>query len=157
MMRRACTKIWLLLAILLLLLAACRGSVVSDDGALSTQSAEESAVLIRYERSGGVMGRTESWTIAANGRITNDTEQSLSVTPTAVTELYDTLVASDFFTLESSYLPADTCCDRSSYTLTVRRPDGTLHQVSAMDGANAPETLWQSLDRVQRLLAEAQE
>jgi hypothetical protein len=45
--------------------------------------------------------------------------------------------------LKSEYLPADPCCDRSSYEVTVRYQRGPAKVVRTMDGAAATKLLWQ--------------
>jgi hypothetical protein len=54
--------------------------------------------------------------------------------------------------MEDEYLPEDTCCDRLTHTLTLRRNNQTK-TVTTLDATpNAPAALWGAIDIVARLV-----
>jgi hypothetical protein len=96
------------------------------------------AYWIQVDRSGGIAGRHDVFTV---GWFTPNrpgwTALALASTPR-------------FRWLKPSYLPADQCCDRFSYVVTVRYQRGPTKVVRTMDGAPAPAVLWQVIKLTQR-------
>jgi hypothetical protein len=61
-----------------------------------------------------------------------------------------------FFEMKGRYVPLNTCCDRFTYEITVRR-GGRVHTVVTIDAApDAPVALWQALEKVSSLLVDLQ-
>jgi len=56
-----------------------------------------------------------------------------------------------FRRLRGSYQPADTCCDRYAYRLTVTYRGGYRKTISTIQGATAPRVLWQVIAEVERV------
>ncbi len=110
---------------------------------------EDAAVV--YRRSGGLTGRSQTWAIYLDGRIMAPTGQVRQVTPAQVTELMKKIEALGFFAMEDRYMPQNTCCDRFTHTLTVRR-GGQAKTVTTLDATpNAPAELWEAINAVARL------
>ena len=94
-------------------------------------------VLIVYRRSGGLAGLNETWTIYADGRVQyqgGPAAPSKQLTPDQLNVLIDAVRASDFFSLNGSYVPANSCCDRFLYEITVTL-DGRTQTVRTLDAA----------------------
>ncbi len=98
---------------------------------------------LEYERSGGIAGFRDRLRIYPDGRAVLDRkgeESTFQLTPEQVDELRAALESANFLSLDASYLPLDTCCDRFTYTIHYRDPsEGKPHSVYAMDGTVPPE------------------
>lgn len=110
---------------------------------------------LEYERSGGIAGFQDRLRIYPDGQAMLDRKgeaSSVQLTQEQMEELQAALQEADFFNLDASYLPADTCCDRFTYTIHYRDPSGgKIHSVYAMDGSVPPE-LGPVLDILNRLV-----
>ena len=110
-------------------------------------------LLIAYHLSGGLAGVDETWMIFADGRITNPGQLAGQVEPEAAAGLAAAIQALGFFEMQSSYLPANTCCDRFSYEITLIM-DGRAHRVSALEAEpGAPEAFWQAVRLIKDFLS----
>jgi len=56
-----------------------------------------------------------------------------------------------FRSLRSSYLPQNLCCDRFAYRVTVSYPGAHRKTVSTVDGATAPQILWDVIGETERV------
>ena len=96
------------------------------------------AYSIQVDRTGGIAGRHDRYVVS---RLTPNrparTALALAGTPR-------------YRWLKPSYLPADPCCDRFSYEVTVRYQRGPTKVVRTMDGGSAPKLLWQVIRLTQR-------
>jgi hypothetical protein len=116
-----------------------------------TPSSQEAAII--YQRSGGITGKAESWTIYSDGRVVAHDGREWQVSPKQVDQVLSDLKSLGFFALQSRYMPKQTCCDRFTYALTVRYGD-QAHQVTTMDGSsNAPPELWRAIQAVNNLVS----
>jgi hypothetical protein len=112
-------------------------------------------VLLQYHRSGGVGGFDETWTIYADGRVDHQgrgTGADKQLTPDQVAALSGVLRSADVRALKDSYIPANTCCDRFTYELTLQI-DGQTQTIRTMDSApDEPAALTNLRDMLDRLL-----
>jgi emfourin len=95
------------------------------------------ASTIVLERSGGFAGRQESFLV---DRTTVGGERALRLA-----------ARPEFRRLRGSYQPANPCCDRFLYELTVTYRDGRHQTVSTVQGGTAPRILWDVIAEVQRV------
>jgi hypothetical protein len=95
------------------------------------------AYQVAVDRTGGIAGRHDRYTVNWRMRGT-DARWALTL---ATTKEYKRLAA--------SYLPADQCCDRFAYLVTVRYTNGTTKKVSTVAGATAPAILWRVIHSTQ--------
>ncbi len=117
-------------AVAVLLLAAACGD--SSGGATAADLRE-----LALERSGGIAGTVEQWILIEDGTLLLPPTDVAEVLDRAATEtLFDRIEEAGFFDFDREYLPADTCCDRFAYKLTVVA-DGRRHTVQTMDGTDA--------------------
>jgi len=131
------------------------GSADSQDQ--TSQSKPELAMgdaVLVFQRTGGLMGigsNDQTWYFYADGRVTVSDGRSWQVKPAEITTLVDDLLALGFAGMGPDYLPADTCCDRFTYTIAIR--DGeAIYQTTTMDGADAPPELFQAIDRINQFI-----
>ncbi|HRQ41390.1 MAG TPA: hypothetical protein PLD25_26015 [Chloroflexota bacterium] len=113
----------------------------------------EGAVMV-YERAGGLksIGPTEwSWSFYADGRIVGSDGREWQVPPEEIEKLVNDVMTLGFAEFETSYIPEDTCCDRVTHTLTVRDGD-QVYTTTVLDGADAPEELFQAAGLVNTYL-----
>jgi hypothetical protein len=116
-----------------------------------TPLSQEAAIV--YQRSGGIAGKAESWTIYPDGRVVAYDGRKWQVSPQRVDQVLSDLNSLDFFALQSRYMPKQTCCDRFTYELTVRYGD-QVHQVTTMDGSStAPPELWRAIQAINDLIS----
>jgi hypothetical protein len=67
--------------------------------------------------------------------------------------LHDLVACPAFRALAPRYLPANPCCDRFTYTVSVARPEGT-QSVTTMDGVTWPRPLAEAIALLQRAKAQ---
>lgn len=114
------------------------------------------AVII-YERSGGLAGVSEQWSIYPDGRIMAGDGREWKVAPEQVEQLISDIEASGFFDLSGQYMPRNPCCDRFTYSLVVRS-DGKAGSVATMDATpDVPASLWEALGAVSGFISNAQD
>jgi hypothetical protein len=112
------------------------------------------AVII-YRRSGGFAGVHEQWTVCPDGQIVTADGREWQVTPEQVEQLLAEIEALGFFEMNNRYMPLDTCCDRFTYEITVRRGD-TVKTITTIDAApDTPPELWRVIDEISRLVLSA--
>jgi hypothetical protein len=134
-------------------LAGCASLV--QPGASPLESPVPSGVILRYQRVGGIGGFDETWMIEATGRVTHTgrgpgTDRQL--TPDQMAQLIGALRAANQADLKASYIPANTCCDRFTHTLTIML-DGMTQTVSTLDAApDEPAALTALLSTLNSLL-----
>lgn len=99
---------------------------------------------------------SEQWTIYPDGHITASDGRAWQVKPEQVEQLVDDIQTLGFFEMKGRYVPLNTCCDRFTYEITVRR-GGRVHTVVTIDAApDAPVALWQALEKVSSLVVDLQ-
>lgn len=114
------------------------------------------AVII-YERSGGLAGVSEQWSIYPDGRILAGDGREWQVEPEQVKQLIGEIEASGFFDLSGQYMPRNPCCDRFTYSLVVRNGD-KINRVTTIDAApDVPGSLWEALGAVRSFINNAQD
>ena len=91
-------------------------------------------VAIAYRRSGGYAGVSDEWVVFIDGQVKSADGQERQVSAQTVSELVQAADAAGFFAMQPSYVPKDTCCDRFSYQLIVRKGD-QVHAVETIDAA----------------------
>ncbi len=113
-------------------------------------------VVIVFERSGGLAGIHEVWRFYEDGRVIK-TEPRRSVTKEtqlprgAVQEAVERVIKAGFLDLTNEYMPANRCCDRFTYRLTIVYK-GSVKTVTTMDGAEQPPALARALEVVNALI-----
>jgi hypothetical protein len=107
-----------------------------------------------FKRAGGIAGLNEEWTIFTNGRIESNTAIKPQLSPEQVSQLLNSLQSAGFFSLDNSYLPEDSCCDRFLYEVTAVN-NTTFHTVTTLENTpDMPEALQQTLRLIQITLFE---
>ena len=113
---------------------------------------------IIYHRSGGIAGTDETWKITLDGTVTHQGQSAGSpeqLTTAQMAELTAAIRAANFISLEDSYVPQNTCCDRYTYEITVTL-GGQSKTVTTIDASpTAPAELTQLIDTLNRLLIPA--
>ena len=113
-------------------------------------------ISITYHRSGGFAGTDDTWIISADGTVSHQgptpgaPEQ---LTAAQMAELAAAIRAANFMSLEDSYVPTDSCCDRYVYeiTVTIGEHSKTVRTIDA--SPTAPAELTQLVDTLNRLVA----
>jgi len=111
--------------------------------------------FIVYHRSGGFGGFDETWTIAADGAVAHSGRgagNALQLSSAQTDALIEAVRAADFMSLDKSYVPENTCCDRFLYEITITL-DGQTKTVRTLDAApDQPERLTQLIDALNTAL-----
>jgi hypothetical protein len=122
-------------------LAGCANLVQPEQSPLASPLtspvAAPTGVILRYQRQGGIGGFDETWAFYADGRVTHagrGAGADRQLTPDQAAALIGALRAANLVTLNESYLPANTCCDRFTHTLTSTL-DGQTKTVRTLDAA----------------------
>jgi len=125
----------------------------------TTTRPSDQTTTIEFNRSGGFAGFDDSYIIYTDGRISYKGRQNVEgigpISPEQVAELWQTIDDINFYSLNASYMPKDTCCDFFTFVLTVH--DGSKsHTVTTMDKPGAaPEALLKLLIRINQLTSSA--
>ncbi len=112
-------------------------------------------ISIIYHRSGGVAGTDDTWKISLDGTVahqgqTAGTPEQLATAQMA--ELTAALRAANFMSLEDTYVPQNTCCDRYTYEITVTLGSQSKTVTTIDASPTAPAELTQLIDTLNRLL-----
>ena len=114
---------------------------------------------LRYQRSGGISGRTTGYIIHADGSIEREASALLrastvqAANPSAATQLFAQIAAAMTSVAPGDYAATTTCCDRAAITLTIIL-DGKAYTYSTVDAApNEPQSLRAMLELVQGYLS----
>lgn len=150
-----------MLGIMLLLLASgCAETAHAPEVELAeTPTAAPTATFasntaVIFKRTGGIAGLNEEWTIFTDGRIETNTSIAPELSAEQVNQLLNSLDTVGFFTLDNTYLPEDTCCDRFFYEIMAVQ-ETSFHTVTTLENTpDMPEPLQQSLRLVQNILFE---
>lgn len=76
--------------------------------------------IIVFQRSGGIAGLDENWIIYSEGRLVSAEGKEWQVDPREIAILASGIEELGFLDLRDSYLEWNSCCDRFSYTLTLK-------------------------------------
>ena len=94
---------------------------------------------LEYERTGGIAGFQDRLTVYEDGRAMlnrRGEETQFQLTAEQMGALKERFAAANFLSLNETYLPESTCCDRFTYTIHYRDlSSGGVHSVLAMDGS----------------------
>jgi hypothetical protein len=162
-------KNWLNLSLLLIFLTVLPGACApatkpaaeeaTSDGDETSSRAEVASAVLIYERSGGLRGigpGVQEWRLYGDGRIEGSDGNSWQAEPEAVQELVGSILDTSFTSLEPSYIPEDTCCDRATHRITIQTGEDT-YTVETLDGANMPESLSENLEAINLFLMDLYE
>ena len=120
------------------------------------EQAASAEISVSYHRSGGFSGADDTWTIAADGAVSHQGQTPRTpeqLTTAQMAELAAAIRAADFMSLEDSYMPQETCCDRYLYEITVTI-GGHSKTVRTIDASpTAPAGLTRLVDTLNRLVA----
>ena len=95
------------------------------------------ATTIVLERAGGFAGARDSFVVDGS-TVGGQRPRRMAGSPA-------------FRRLRGSYQPANACCDRYSYRITVTYRGGYRKTVSTVQGVPAPRVLWQVIAEVERV------
>lgn len=103
---------------------------------------------------GGIAGVDETWSLAADRIITGPAGETGTMSDAGLEAVREAMAAADFFALDAEYLPADTCCDRFTYVISLS--DGSrTHTITTLDDAGAPPSLVVLIETFRSALREA--
>ncbi len=113
-------------------------------------------ISVTYHRSGGLAGTDDTWIISAGGNVSHQGQAAGApeqLTAAQMAELTAAIQAANFMSLEDSYVPQNTCCDRYTYEITVTIGDlsKTVQTIDATP--TAPAELTQLVNTLDRLVS----
>ena len=155
------TELVMFSIVVLLLLSGCVAETAyapeAETGGTATAVptatfASNTAVI--FKRTGGIADLNEEWTIFADGRIETNSAIKPQLSSEQVSQLLNSLESAGFFSLDNSYLPEDSCCDRFLYEVTAVN-NTTYHTVTTLENTpDMPEALQQTVRLIQTTLFE---
>ena len=141
--------------LILIGLAGCANLVQPGASPLASPLSTPTGVILQYQRTGGIGGFDETWVIEADGRVTHTGRGAgadRQLTPDQVAQLLRAIRAAEMASLDESYIPQNTCCDRFAHILTMTL-DGQTKTVSTLDGSpDEPAALTDLLATLNNLL-----
>ncbi|MFM8321755.1 MAG: hypothetical protein ACKOC5_12650 [Chloroflexota bacterium] len=107
--------------------------------------------VILFQRSGGIAGVDEAWTVYADGRVIDRSGKATQADPASIAAMVGVVRSAGFFQMQTQYGDSPSP-DAYTYILTVRDGD-QVHSVTTFDGAdNVPPELTLILSQIQSLL-----
>jgi hypothetical protein len=108
--------------------------------------------IIVYQRTGGIAGTSDKWTIYPTGRIVAGDGTEWQVPAEQVAPLFKLVESPAFTSLNATYPVVNACADCYTYTVTVYGP-GEPQSVTFVDGADIPVILQQVMSELNTLIA----
>ena len=118
-----------------------------------SQDPQPGQVFVRLRITGGIAARDVTTTITGDGvvQVTGAPPKTLSGGAAGAVELSNALVAAGIYGAQTgSYMPANTCCDRQTYELTLTRGGKTYSFVTMDSTESAPAQLMTAIGLVQQ-------
>ena len=133
--------------------APTRQDQTPTPAATPTPGSRSSGAVITFERSGGIAGISEHWTIYLDGRVIGPAEEEARVSADDVSQLLAEIEAAGFFEWPPRPRSLESCADCFTYSITVEY-QGKANRISLVDGeSGAPEEAWTILERILGILA----
>jgi hypothetical protein len=108
---------------------------------------------ITFDRSGGIAGISEHWTIYLDGRVIGPAEEEARIPADQVSQVLAEIEASGFFEWPPLSRSLESCADCFTYSITVEY-QGKTNRITLVDGqSGAPEEAWTILERILGILA----
>ena len=125
--------------------------------ATPTPDSRSSGAAITLDRSGGIAGISEHWTIYLDGRVIGPAGEEARVPAGELNQLLADIDAAGFFEWPSRPRSLQSCADCFSYSLTVEY-EGKANRIMLVDGEiGAPEEAWTILERILGVLESVSE
>lgn len=120
----------------------------AHSGPAAPESPAPPSTEVTFQLEGGIAGRIQRLEVGPEGELTLWNRDVATGTgqldaPT-LDRLHSLVDSAAFRALLPRYVPENTCCDRYSYTVRVRRADGE-QAVSTLDGAAWPPPLGEAI------------
>ena len=129
----------------------------STAAATPTPGSRSSGAVISFDRSGGIAGISEQWTIYIDGRVIGPAEEEARIPADEVSQLLAEIEAAGFFEWPPRPRSFQTCADCFTYSITVET-QGKTNRITIVDGeSGAPEEAWTILERILGVLASVSE
>ena len=121
-------------------------------GATSTPGGRSSGAVITFNRSGGIAGISDHWTIYLDGRVIGPADEEARIPADELTELLAEIEAAGFFDWPPLPRSLESCADCFTYSIVVAF-EGRTNQITLVDGqTDAPEGAWSIIERIQAVL-----
>lgn len=154
-----------ILLLIVVLLAGCASQPQTDNSGpkggvtiqpSSTPEADANTPVIVLERSGGIAGGTEKWTVYADGRVVSDKNLETRINTADLTKLLSKIQDLGFFDMPDQTKVMSKCNDCFIYTLTINH-NGKSKSATIVEGdSNTPALLTQVLGEVNQLISGTQ-
>jgi hypothetical protein len=112
-------------------------TATAGEKTLPTATTADTSLVLVYQRSGGIMGRSETWKIYADGRIETQPDQGkLQVSAGEVSSLRALLLNMDIASLSKATKAAPSCADCFNISVTVYDAGKEYTYSFTQDGRN---------------------
>jgi hypothetical protein len=132
------------------LLVGCASAPVNPTATSKTQGSSNRYLV--YTRSGGIAGRTNTWTIYADGRIQADNGLKYQTSSQETTTLFDQLPLTDFIE-QSKATPEPVCPDCTTATLQYHEGDKTYELTLVLEKTDSTNPVRAWVEKIEKLLA----
>lgn len=132
--------------------APTRQDQTPTPAATPTPGSRSSGAAITFERSGGIAGLSEHWTIYLDGRVMGPAEEEATIPAEAVSQLLAEIEDAGFFEWPPLPRSLESCADCFTYSITVEY-QGKTNRIALVDGqSDAPEEARTILERILGIL-----
>jgi len=132
--------------------APTRQDQTPTPAATPTPGSRSSGAAITFERSGGIAGLSEHWTIYLDGRVMGPAGEEASIPADEVSQLLAEIEEADFFEWPPLSRSLESCADCFTYSITVEY-QGKTNRITLVDGqSGAPEEAWTILEGILGIL-----
>jgi len=137
--------------------APTRQDQTPTPAATPTPGSRSSGAVITFDRSGGIAGISEHWTITLDGRVVGPADEEARIPADEVSQLLAEIEAAGFFEWPPIPRSLQSCADCFTYSITVEY-QGKANRITLVDGESAaPEEAWTILERIFGILASVSE
>lgn len=133
------------------LLVAC--TLNSPDVDWSVTAVKDSDIpILTLQRSGGFAGLSQQWAFYGDGRLEMPDGNEKHVDPQQLQAVLDAAQTANFFALNNSYVPQDSCCDQFLYEITFQLGDHNKTIATMEDAPEQPEQVTAVLNAINNLI-----
>jgi hypothetical protein len=148
---------WHLLPFVALAALACS----NGPEAIETSGSGGAAPLAQLQQEGGFAGMSSALVVTQGGSATliRDTPQpdtvSWTLSGTQLTRLEALVASPDFAHTDSTYVPANPCCDRITAALTIYQQGQPPRTIRTLEGADQPDVVEHTVALLRDIIATA--
>jgi hypothetical protein len=134
--------------------AATRTPLPSSTITTTPTVSSVSSIILVFTQSGGIAGRTKTWTLYSDGRLT-DGKTDIRVSSQSTQELVTALTKANMRELSRSTPRAMTCMDCTQEKLTLKDGEKEYVVIATMEDQNTPKDIQAVFQTVEQFIKKA--